>query len=116
MSDRAIPGKKPLILIVDDEQFMRVIFRETLAEAGFMTTTATDGISAISIFKDLHPDLVLLDLIMPMKDGFETCRDIRSLPEGRYTPILMVTGLDDAELIHRAFEAGATDFISKPVK
>ena len=116
MSDRANLDKKPLILIVDDEQFMRVIFRDALTEAGFMTTTATDGISAISIFKDMQPDLVLLDLVMPMKDGFETCQDIRSLTEGRYTPILMVTGLDDTGLIHRAFEAGATDFISKPVK
>jgi CheY-like chemotaxis protein len=116
MPDRANSDKKPLVLIVDDEQFMRVIFRDALAEAGFMTTTAEDGISAVNIFKDMQPDLVLLDLVMPMKDGFETCQDIRNLPEGRYTPILMVTGLDDTGLIHRAFEAGATDFISKPVK
>jgi diguanylate cyclase (GGDEF)-like protein len=111
----AIMNKKPLILIVDDELFMREVFRTALEEAGFMVTTATDGEAALSSFLQLQPDLVLLDLIMPGKDGFATCQEIRCLPDGKYTPILMVTGRDDTELVHRAFEAGATDFISKPV-
>ena len=59
--------------------------------------------------------MILLDLIMPGKDGFETCQEIRNIQACRYTPILMVTGLGDAESINRAFEAGATDFITKPV-
>jgi diguanylate cyclase (GGDEF)-like protein/PAS domain S-box-containing protein len=104
---------RPLILIVDDDQFMRVIFRDSLEQAGFRCVLAADGVEALAKFIELQPDLVLLDLIMPRRDGFETCQDIRSLVQGKHTPILMVTGLDDGELIHRAFEAGATDFVAK---
>jgi diguanylate cyclase (GGDEF)-like protein/PAS domain S-box-containing protein len=105
-----------MILIVDDDQLMRVTFQEVLKEAGFLTTTAPDGTSAISNFIFARPDMVLLDLSMPGKDGFVTCQEIRSFPEGKYVPIIIVTGLDDTDMIHRAFEAGATDFIVKPVK
>jgi len=106
---------KPLVLIVDDDQFMRVIFRDTLEKGGFRTATASDGVEALARFVELQPDLVLLDLIMPIRDGFETCREIRGLPEGKLTPVLMVTGLDNSELIRRAFESGATDFIIKSI-
>jgi diguanylate cyclase (GGDEF)-like protein/PAS domain S-box-containing protein len=109
----ANPGIKSKVLIVDDDAFMRKIFRDTLGKAGFVTATACDGVEAMVKFAELQPDLVLLDLIMPRRDGFETCRDIRNLPQGKYTPVLMVTSMDSNELIHRAFEAGATDFIAK---
>jgi diguanylate cyclase (GGDEF)-like protein/PAS domain S-box-containing protein len=104
---------KPIILIVDDDEFMRQLFRETLEKGGFLTDTACDGVEALAKFIKLRPDLVLLDLIMPMRDGFETCQEIRSLPEGMHTPVLMVTGVDNNEMIHRAFESGATDFMAK---
>ncbi len=116
MHDTENSERRPLILIADDDLFIRMAFQDALNDDGFVTATATDGASAISSFKTLQPDLVLLDVIMPGKDGFTTCREIRSFPEGKYMPILMLTGLDDATLIHRAFEAGATDFIVKPVK
>lgn len=106
---------KPVILIVDDERFMRDAFRHTLQESGFTVAEAADGNSALTAFMKFSPDLVLLDLVMPGMDGFETCQEIRSLPGGLYTPVLMATGLDDANSINRAFEAGATDFITKPV-
>ena len=109
-------NSEPLILIVDDDQFMRVNFQEVLAASGFQTATAPDGTSAISNFIFARPDMVLLDLSMPGKDGFMTCQEIRSIPEGKYVPIIIVTGMDDTDLIHRAFEVGATDFISKPIK
>jgi diguanylate cyclase (GGDEF)-like protein/PAS domain S-box-containing protein len=112
-----MPGDKAdnraLILIVDDDQFMRIIFKDTLEKGGFRCATASDGVDALAKFVELQPDLVLLDLIMPRRDGFETCRDIRSLAQGKHLPVLMVTGLDDGELVHRAFEAGATDFVGK---
>jgi len=108
-----ISDSRPLILIVDDDQFMRVIFKDTLENGGFRTAEAYDGAEALAKFVELQPDLVLLDLIMPLRDGFEACRDIRALVQGRHTPVLMVTGVDEGELIHRAFEAGATDFVAK---
>ncbi|RQW76885.1 MAG: EAL domain-containing protein, partial [Geobacter sp.] len=102
-------------LIVDDDLFMRVTFQNALEEAGFATATASDGTAAIACFNNLQPDMVLLDLVMPGKDGFRTCREILSMPGGKYTPILMVTSREDTESIHHSYEAGATDFISKPV-
>jgi diguanylate cyclase (GGDEF)-like protein/PAS domain S-box-containing protein len=116
MSDASSVNRKPVILIVDDEAFMRTVFQDVLQLAGFSTFAASDGDSALKSIAHLKPDLVLLDLIMPGKDGFETCREIRQLAEANHLPVLVVTGLDDTESIHRAFEAGATDFISKPVK
>jgi diguanylate cyclase (GGDEF)-like protein/PAS domain S-box-containing protein len=107
--------KKMQVLIVDDDRFMRATFRDALESAGFETSVAADGETAIAAFVQLQPDLVLLDLIMPGKDGFETCRELRSMRGGEYTPVLMVTGLGDAGSIRSAFEAGATDFITKPV-
>ncbi len=116
MQENEKTKRRPLILIVDDDLFIRMAFQDALNEDGFVTATAADGSSAISNFKTLQPDLILLDLIMPGKDGLATCREIRGFPDGKYVPILMVTGMDDASMIHRAFEAGATDFIIKPVK
>jgi len=94
---------------------MRATFRDALESAGFETSVVADGETAIAAFVQLQPDLVLLDLIMPGKDGFETCRELRSMRGGEYTPALMVTGLGDAGSIRSAFNAGATDFITKPV-
>lgn len=108
-------NKKPVILVVDDDQLMQVILKDTLTAAGFEVTTATDGISALQHFISDCPDIVLLDLIMPGKDGFETCQDIRTHPEGEHTPVLMMTSMDSPDSINRAFEAGATDFITKPL-
>lgn len=116
MMDPDNAKKNPLILIADDDQLVRVTFQDALNGDGFLTATATDGTSAISSFMTLQPDLVVLDLFMPGKDGITVCQEIRSLPEGKYIPILMVTGMNDTDLIHRAFEAGATDFVIKPVK
>jgi diguanylate cyclase (GGDEF)-like protein/PAS domain S-box-containing protein len=104
---------RPLILIVDDDRLMRELFKDHLKQGGFRTATASDGFEALAKFCELQPDLVLLDLMMPRRDGFETCREIRSLAQGKHTPVLVVTGQDDGELIHRAFEAGASDFIAK---
>jgi diguanylate cyclase (GGDEF)-like protein/PAS domain S-box-containing protein len=107
------PDNKPLVLVVDDDRFMRVKFSDILEQGGFLTATAANGVEALAQFAQLQPDLVLLDLVMPVLDGFETCREIRSLAQGRHTPVLMVTGLDSGDSIHRAFEAGATDFVAK---
>jgi diguanylate cyclase (GGDEF)-like protein/PAS domain S-box-containing protein len=108
-------SRKSVILVVDDDQLMRVMLRDALTAAGFVVNLAEDGASALESFTSGQQDLVLLDLVMPGKDGFETCRDIRVLPRGQFIPVLMMTGLDSADSIHRAFEAGATDFIAKPL-
>jgi diguanylate cyclase (GGDEF)-like protein/PAS domain S-box-containing protein len=114
-SDRESENRKPVILVVDDDQLLCHILRDALVTAGFEVNLAADGFSALRSFASAPQDLVLLDLIMPGKDGFETCREIRALPKGQYTPVLMMTALDRTDSIHLAFEAGATDFIAKPL-
>ena len=106
---------RPLLLVVDDQLFMRRTARDWLEEAGFAVEEAENGAQAVEMCRRLRPDLILLDAVMPVMDGFEACAALRALPGGRHTPILMMTGLDDAESIRRAYGAGATDFIHKPI-
>jgi len=106
---------KALALVVDDDPTLRLYMCTALKKAGFEAVEADGGAIALDIFPTLMPDLVLLDLMMPDMDGFETCKAIRNLPGGRYSQILMVTGLDDNVSIERAFDAGANDFVTKPI-
>jgi diguanylate cyclase (GGDEF)-like protein/PAS domain S-box-containing protein len=94
---------------------MRMLARETLEQAGFVVEEAGDGQAGLEAFEALSPDVVLLDVIMPVLDGFETCAALRALPHGARVPILMMTGLDDSESINRVYEVGATDFLTKPI-
>lgn len=104
-----------VVLIADDDQTMRLLIRGALEHVGFAVEEAMTGEQAIAVFPRIQPDIVLLNVVMPGMDGFATCEAIRLLPGGEQTPILMVTGLDDTVSILRAYEAGATDFIPKPV-
>jgi DNA-binding response OmpR family regulator len=94
-----------------------LLVREALEQAGFVVEEAEDGRQALTMFQHLSPtpDLVLLDVLMPELDGFETCAALRSMPTGEHLPIVMLTGLEDEGSIHRAYEVGATDFITKPI-
>jgi diguanylate cyclase (GGDEF)-like protein/PAS domain S-box-containing protein len=104
-----------VVLVADDEPMTRLLAVKALQKAGFETVEAADGREAISLFDRHLPDIVMLDVMMPVRDGFSACVDIRRHPNGKLTPILMVTGLDDLDSIHRAYEAGATDFVTKPI-
>ena len=113
MSETEKERKSPVVLVVDDDIAMRLLERRWLEKGGFVVEEASDGEKTLSSFENILPDIVLLDVRMPGMDGFEVCKEIRRLPKGNLTPILMVTGLDDMESINRAYEAGATDFITK---
>ncbi|MEE8343195.1 MAG: EAL domain-containing protein [Gammaproteobacteria bacterium] len=115
MSDRKAKRCNPLALVADDDQTMRILMRQVLEEAGFDVVESDDGEKALADFKAQPPDVVLLDVEMPEMDGYTVCREIRKLAAGKYVPIVMVTGLDDTESVNQSFEAGATDFISKPI-
>ena len=103
------------ILIVDDDAGGRRLTRATLMRAGFETSEAADGAQALEMMRELLPDLVLMDVSMPVMDGFTCCAELRKLPGGPRVPVVMMTGLDDVQSIERAFEVGATDFITKPI-
>ena len=113
--DTMTEDTKNLVLIVDDDLAMRLLERASLEKAGFLVEEAANGVEALDAFSRLKPDIVLLDVMMPDMDGFEACDKLRKLPGAELTPILMVTGLDDTESIDRAYQAGATHFITKPI-
>ncbi len=104
-----------LVLIVDDEPFIRKQLRLSLEREGYRIAEAQDGREALVVFQQLHPDIVLLDAIMPDIDGFECCTQLQSLEGGQYTPVLMITGLEDQESVDRAFAVGAIDYVTKPI-
>ena len=108
--------RQPLILVVDDDDGQRLLVCASLQQGGFSSLEAADGVRALELFQEYHPDLVLLDVVMPGMDGFATCAALRSLPGGRNLPIVMVTGLEDIESIEQAYQVGATDFIAKPIQ
>ncbi len=115
MSSSALLEQR-LALVVDDEGAARVRARLELMAAGFRVAEAESGLDAVLAIGHEQPDLVLLDVQMPDPDGFETCRRIRTLPGCSDLPILMVTASEDEAAVERAFEAGATDFATKPIQ
>ena len=108
-------SSQPLALIVDDDKLVRTLVRDSLERFGFEVLEAKDGYSALEMTLSIEPELILLDLLMPGLDGFDTCRELRNLPHGKYVPILVLTSLEDEESINRAYDAGGTDFITKPI-
>ena len=104
-----------VVLVVDDDATMRFLIREVLQQASFQVIEAENGQQALDLFEQVIPDIVLMDVSMPGKDGYATCLEIRQMPHGRYLPILMATGFDDMVSVNRAYSAGATDFLIKPI-
>lgn len=107
--------ENPVILVVDDSATMRMITCNALIKVGFEVIQAENGDAALSLLKTSKPDAILLDVEMPGLNGFEVCAAIRKLPDCLFLPIMMVTGLEDYESINKAFQAGATDFTTKPI-
>ena len=103
------------ILVVDDDAANRELLQESLVAEGLEVVTAPDGRSSLEEFARLKPDLVLLDVNMPFLDGFEVCRRLKSNPETRLTPVVLVTGLTGREDRVRGIKSGADGFLSKPV-
>jgi signal transduction histidine kinase len=102
------------VLIVDDDPTAREALAATLEGEGYELQEAKDGIQALQLLKQLQPDLILLDVMMPALDGFEVCRRIRATPALAEVPIILLTALDDRDSLLRGIESGADDFLSKP--
>ena len=103
------------ILIVDDESGARAALEFLLRREGFQVRDAADGPTAIQECATFRPDLILLDIMMPGMNGFEVCRHIKATPETRLTPVVLVTGLTTTEDRIIGINAGADDFLSKPI-
>ncbi len=102
------------ILIVDDNPANLEVLSETLAGAGFQVAVAIDGVSAIEQIQDYQPELILLDIMMPGIDGFETYQRLRAKPSTRDIPVIFTTALSDTENKVKGFSLGAVDYITKP--
>ncbi|HSE58267.1 MAG TPA: EAL domain-containing protein [Nitrospiraceae bacterium] len=110
----APPVKRPLVLVVDDEPGIQSLIGETLSQAGFEVEAVSTGEEAVTRFPLLKPDLVLMDVLLPRMNGFAACSLLRRLPQAAHVPIVFMTSFEDTESVERAYEAGATDFMSKP--
>jgi diguanylate cyclase (GGDEF)-like protein len=108
--------KSDVILIVDDDPAIRLLMKHALSDNQFKIFEADSAEQAIELFKQHSPDLTLLDVTMDGMDGFECCAELRKLPGTQQKAIVMVTALDHPEDIEKAFECGATDFMTKPLK
>jgi signal transduction histidine kinase len=110
------PAETPAtILVVDDNLQNREVAEGHLVGAGYRVVQAEGGAEALAFLIANPPDLVLLDVLMPGMDGYETCRRIRALPSGNDVPVLFLTALGDLETHRAAMESGADDFLTKPL-
>lgn len=102
------------VLIADDSKTDRLILQSLLKQDGFAVYVAEDGQEAVDIYKEFHPDIVLIDAIMPIMDGFEAVQEIKSLATDTFVPVIFLTSLADAESLARCLEVGGDDFLTKP--
>jgi len=109
------PKDPSLILVVDDDKSMRMVLRKAMEKEGYQVAEANNGEEALAIFQQRSPDMILLDALMPVMDGFTCCAKLQVMPGGDCTPVLMITGLEDQVSVDRAFEAGAVDYVTKPI-
>ena len=104
----------PRILAADDDAGVRDLLRTYLVQAGFQVHLARDGVEAAELFQQLPPDLLILDINMPRKDGFSTLETLRPKLQAYRTPVLMLSARHAEEDVRRAIKLGAKDFLTKP--
>ncbi len=105
----------PLILVVDDDQSMRILLRRAMEQEGYKVAEAADAEQALAVYSRLNPDLVLLNALMPVVDGFTCCAKLQTFSRKNHAPVLMIMALEDRESVERALLVGATDYVTKPI-
>ncbi|MHC5854452.1 diguanylate cyclase domain-containing protein [Nostoc sp.] len=135
----SVSKQTPLILVANDDKTIRVLLRKAMEQEGYRVVEVNDGKQCLDAYETIKPDIVLLDAVMPVMDGFTCCKQLLQIARNNLisalatfdtdsalnntviskiwerTPILMITCLDDEESVNRAFDAGATDYVTKPI-
>jgi len=135
----SVSKQPPMILVADDDKPFRVLLRKAMEQEGYRVVEVADGKQCIDAYETIKPDIVLLDAVMPVMDGFTCCKELRKIATKNLisaiknfdtdsplnntvisqmwerTPILMITCLDDEESVNEAFKVGATDYVTKPI-
>jgi diguanylate cyclase (GGDEF)-like protein len=104
-----------IVLVIDDDPFIRLLARDSMEKIGLQVYEAADATAGLAAISAHAPDIILLDVVMPGVSGFEACRQARQLPNMEFCPIVMLTSLEDTDSVTQAYEAGATDFVGKPI-
>ncbi|WP_299493439.1 PleD family two-component system response regulator [Acaryochloris sp. IP29b_bin.137] len=115
MDNAPYSNKQPIILIAEDDRMTRTMIAQILSRDGYQIVEVSNGQECLEAYQTAHPDLILLDAMMPSLNGFECCAQIMTIPDSRYTPILIITSLNDEASVNRAFDSGASDYITKPI-
>lgn len=108
--------EKQKILIVEDEESLLKLESILLSSRGYNVRGAADGMAALEELRVFHPDLVILDIMLPALDGFEVCRRIKDNPETRHLPVIMLTAKKSNQDRERGLAMGASAYITKPFK
>lgn len=108
-------NRKPIILCVDDDSAMQTMVKTVMEHEGYIAILASDGAEGVSLFEEYQPDVVLLDLMMPVMDGLEACARIQALPGGDQTPVIIMTAFDEFDAVEQAFKVGSSDYLTKPI-
>ncbi len=106
---------KETILVVDDSPESLGLVNDTLESAGYNVLVALEGKQALTIARRIRPDMILMDAIMPHKDGFDTCRELQSIPELATIPVIFMTGLTDSGSVVKGLQSGGVDYLTKPI-
>jgi DNA-binding response OmpR family regulator len=109
------PARRPVVLVVDDEDQVRNLLCECLRRGGFEAVPSPSGEDALTLFETRTFDLVLIDVLMPGLDGFDTVRVLKSRPERARIPVLFMSGFPEKNRVLFAGQTGAVDFLTKPL-
>ncbi len=107
-------GARGKALVADDEHSNRVMISTILKHIGYEVIQAGDGSEAVALYKSERPDIILMDVMMPVMDGYQAVNEIRSIPTDRFIPIIFLTGISDEQELARCIEVGGDDFLTKP--
>lgn len=111
---KRVSKKNATILIVDDASSNREILQEILEGEGYKTLSVVNGHFALIFAENHHPDLILLDIMMPGMDGYEVCRELKKNPRTKDIPVIFISALDNTRDIVKALNSGGVDYITKP--